>query len=87
MQQLFVVGSSVAVLALVSLWIVRHTGATAAVEPPWRVLLGVIAGVLGALVVLIPRIDLIPDQLEPELWVLVIAIASGVVLVVLYRRA
>lgn len=46
-------------------------------------LLGIVPGILGAVVVLVPRTDLIPDGVEPFLWVLVGLIASGVALVAL----
>lgn len=46
-------------------------------------LLGIAPGILGAVIVLVPRTDLIPDQIEPFLWVLIGLIAAGVALIAL----
>ena len=43
----------------------------------------IFAIVLGAIVVLVPRTDLIPDGVEPFLWILVGLIASGLALIAL----
>lgn len=48
-------------------------------------LLGIIPGILGAIVVLVPRTDLIPDVAEPYLWFGVAILASGLALVALSR--
>jgi di/tricarboxylate transporter len=44
-------------------------------------ILGVVPGILGAVIVLVPRTDLIPDSAEPFLWLLVGLVATAVVLV------
>jgi hypothetical protein len=43
--------------------------------------LGIVPGILGAVIVLVPRTDLIPDSAEPFLWLLVGLVATGIVLV------
>jgi hypothetical protein len=44
-------------------------------------LIGIVPGILGAVIVLVPRTDLIPDTAEPFLWILVGLIASGIALI------
>jgi di/tricarboxylate transporter len=44
-------------------------------------ILGIVPGILGAVIVLVPRTDLIPDSAEPFLWLLVGLVATGIVLV------
>jgi di/tricarboxylate transporter len=44
-------------------------------------ILGVVPGILGAVIVLVPRTDLIPDTAEPFLWLLVGLVATALVLV------
>ncbi len=51
------------------------------------VVAGVVPGVLGAILVLVPRLDLIPDDLEPVLWMLAIGLLMVAALAaVLLRR-
>ena len=49
--------------------------------------LGVIPGVLGAAIVLVPRTDLIPDQVEPELWIGLTLLVSGMFLTAIWMGA
>lgn len=49
--------------------------------------LGVIPGVLGAIIVLVPRADLIPDQVEPALWIGVTLLVSGMFLTAIWMGA
>jgi hypothetical protein len=42
-----------------------------------------VPGILGAVIVLVPRTDLIPDSAEPYLWILIGLIASGIALIAL----
>ncbi len=44
-------------------------------------MLGIVPGILGAVVVLVPRTDLVPDTAEPFLWLVVGLIVSGAVIV------
>jgi hypothetical protein len=46
-------------------------------------MLGIIPGILGAVVVLVPRTDLVPDAAEPYLWILIALLSSGAVIVAL----
>jgi hypothetical protein len=51
------------------------------------VALGVVPGILGAVVVLVPRTDLIPDQVEPALWVALIVVISGLFMTAIWLGA
>ena len=46
-------------------------------------LLGIVPGVLGAIVVLVPRTDLVPDSAEPFLWLTIGLVATGMAIVAL----
>ena len=48
-------------------------------------LLGITPGILGAIVVLIPRMDLVPDAAEPYIWTIIGLLVSGAVVFVLSR--
>lgn len=50
-------------------------------------LFGVVPGIVGAVVVLVPRTDLVPDGAEPFLWVAIGLVAGGFVLLALWRGA
>jgi hypothetical protein len=49
--------------------------------------LGIVPGLLGAVVVLVPRTDLIPDQVEPALWVGLIVVVSGLFMTAIWLGA
>jgi hypothetical protein len=49
--------------------------------------LGIVPGVLGAMVVLVPRTDLIPDQAEPALWIALTLLVSGLFLTAIWMGA
>jgi hypothetical protein len=49
--------------------------------------LGIVPGILGAIVVLIPRTDLIPDQVEPALWIGLTLFVSGLLLTSIWLGA
>ena len=44
-------------------------------------MLGIVPGIIGAVVVLVPRTDLIPDAAEPVLWITVGLVTSGFALI------
>ena len=71
------------ILAIVVVWILRSRAHLS--ERPLAVgaLIGIVPGVLGAVIVLVPRTDLIPDSAEPFLWILIGLIASGIALIAL----
>lgn len=46
-------------------------------------LLGIVPGIIGAVVVLVPRTDLVPDAAEPFLWLTIGLVATGMALVAL----
>ncbi|HEY3522759.1 MAG TPA: hypothetical protein VGK63_03560 [Candidatus Limnocylindrales bacterium] len=47
---------------------------------------GVVPGAFGAVLVLAPRVDLIPDALEPALWVMALSVLVVVALASLIAR-
>jgi hypothetical protein len=62
-----------------------HNRATLARRPlALGAVLGIVPGVLGAMVVLIPRTDLIPDQAEPALWIGLTLLVSGLFLTAIW---
>lgn len=71
------------ILSIVVLWVLRSRAHL--MERPLVIgaLIGIVPGLLGALVVLVPRTDLIPDEAEPFLWILIGLIASGIALIAL----
>jgi hypothetical protein len=48
-------------------------------------LIGIVPGVLGAVVVLVPRTDLVPDTAEPWIWLGIAVIASVVAMFAIWR--
>ena len=48
-------------------------------------LLGIVPGILGAVIVLVPRTDLIPDGAEPYLWLTIALATSGLAIFALSR--
>ena len=48
-------------------------------------LLGIVPGILGATIVLVPRTDLVPDDAEPWIWLLIAILTSVVALAALSR--
>lgn len=87
MQQLAVwaiVGGALSLLAASAF----HNRATLARRPlALGAALGIVPGVLGAIVVLIPRTDLIPDQAEPALWIGLTLLVSGLFLTAIWMGA
>jgi hypothetical protein len=71
------------ILAVVALWVLRVRAHLS--ERPLAIgaLIGIVPGILGAIVVLVPRTDLIPDGAEPFLWILIGLVATGLALVAL----
>jgi hypothetical protein len=71
------------ILAIVAVWVLRARAHLS--ERPLAIgaLIGIVPGILGAIVVLVPRTDLIPDGAEPFLWILIGLIATGLALVAL----
>jgi len=78
-------GIEVALLVAASLVILgagalRYRHAAAHNPRAYGALLGIVPGVLGAVVVLIPRTDLFPDNAEPAVWLVVGMAATGIIL-------
>jgi hypothetical protein len=54
----------------------------------WRLAIGIVPAVIGVTLVLIERLDVIPDDLERPIWVLLVIVVSGaLVLGTSYRLA
>jgi hypothetical protein len=73
-----IVASALALLALAA---VRYRTRLSQRPLLLGALLGILPGILGAIVVLVPRTDLVPDALEPYFWVALGLVASGIALV------
>jgi hypothetical protein len=71
------------ILALVIIWILRSRPNLTGRPVATGALIGIVPGILGAIIVLVPRTDLIPDSAEPFLWILIGLIASGIALIAL----
>jgi hypothetical protein len=57
-------------------------------RPGRQLLIGVVPGVVGAAIALLPRLDLVRDSLDAAIvWLLVVVVALLVVVVVLVRTA
>ena len=48
-------------------------------------LLGIVPGILGAVIVLVPRTDLVPDSAEPWIWLTIAVLTSVIVLAAVSR--
>jgi hypothetical protein len=68
------------ILGLVVLWVLRSRAHLSDRPLAIGAVIGIVPGILGAVVVLVPRTDLIPDSAEPFLWILIGLIASGIAL-------
>ena len=71
------------ILGHVILWVLRSRAHLTDRPLAIGALIGIVPGILGAVVVLVPRTDLIPDSAEPFLWILIALIASGIALIAL----
>ena len=72
-------------LALVVIWAIQGDHHLTRRPAFGGALLGIVPGILGAVVVLVPRTDLVPDPAEPYLWILVATVATGVVFAAVVR--
>ena len=83
--ELFVIAA--AAIGLAALLAVRQRNRNADTHWP-RIVLGVVPGLLGVLLVLVPLSDLVPDQVEGSIW-LIVAVVISVVIVIgtIYRVA
>lgn len=76
------------ILLAVAVLAVQHRRITVADRPWPRLLLGVVPGVIGAVVILVSRTDLVPDEFENDLWLVVaVVITAGAALGTVYRLA
>ena len=79
-----IVGGALLIVAAIA----HHYRATLARHPlASAAALGVVPGLLGATVVLVPRTDLIPDQVEPALWVGLIVVVSALFMTAIWMGA
>lgn len=83
MQQVEIALIVASILTIVVVWAVSSGAHLGKRTVTTGAILGIVPGILGAVIVLIPRTDLIPDGDEPFLWILVGLIATGIVLVAL----
>lgn len=71
------------VLAVAVAWAIRSRASLARRPLAVGAMLGVVPGILGAVLVLVPRTDLVPDAAEPYLWLLIGLVGSGAAIVAL----
>jgi hypothetical protein len=75
-----IVGSALALLVLIA---VRYRSRLGQRPLLLGALLGILPGILGAIVVLVPRTDLVPDAAEPYLWLGLGLLATGIAIIAL----
>lgn len=55
-----------------------------------RLMLGIVPGIIGAIIILVPRVDLLPDETENDAWIaaaiLITAVAAAGTVYRLARR-
>ena len=86
MVQLLLIASGVLLgLALVA---AHHHHLTISDRRWPRLLLGLVPGVIGAILILVPNVDLVPDEIETDLWIAAVVVVSTVaVFGTVYRLA
>lgn len=72
-------------LALVVAWAIRGDHQLTRRPALGGALLGIAPGIIGAVVILVPRTDLVPDPIEPYLWILVATVATVIVVAAVVR--
>ena len=83
MQEIELWVLAAAVLALMVVWAMRSRATIARHPVAFGSMLGIVPGILGAVLVLVPRTDLVPDSAEPYLWIGIALAASGAAIVAL----
>jgi hypothetical protein len=70
-------------LAILVVAMLRHRATFARHPLALGAVVGAVPGIIGAVVVLVPRTDLVPDAAEPFLWLAIGLVASGIAIVAL----
>jgi hypothetical protein len=87
-QGLELILMSTGVLVAVAQLVSQYRDRGVAAHPVYRLLLGLVPAVIGVTLVLVNRLDLVPDNLERPLWVIAVVLISGaLVLGTSYRLA
>lgn len=69
--------SSVALLAVA--WFTSRHREVVNSDRVWvRALIGIVPGVIGALIILVTSMDLLPDDIEDGAWIFVLVVISGI---------
>jgi hypothetical protein len=85
-QDLELILLSVGILVIVAYVAAQFIRRGAAEHPVGRLMLGVVPAVIAVTVILINRLDLIPDDLEQPLWIVaVVLVTLGLIVGTSYR--
>lgn len=84
-ELLIIAGSAIAVVALLA---VRHRNGANDISRWPRILMGIVPGLIGVALVVIPQADMIPDEAEGAAWMAVaIVVSAFAILGTFYRLA
>lgn len=83
MQEVELALIAAAVLTVVVGWAIRTRAHSSARSLGVGAILGIVAGIIGAVVVLVPRTDLIPDGIEPLIWIVIGVVGTAVTVLAL----
>lgn len=88
MQALELILIAGSVIALVAYFAVRQRHVTDD-DSRWpRILLGIVPGVIGVSLVIVPQADIVPDDAEGAIWIaLAIALSAVAIIGTVYRLA
>ncbi len=81
MQYIELLLLAVAVLVAVAFLVSQLAHRGSADHPLGRLLLGLVPAVVAVLVILINRMDLVPDDLEQPMWIVAIVLITGALIV------
>ena len=88
MQSIELILIATGILVAVAHIVSQYADRAASDHPVGRVLLGIIPAAIGVTLVVIERMDLVPDNLERPLWILTVVLISGALVVGMsYRLA
>lgn len=88
MQALELILIAGSVIALVAYFAVRQRHVTDDSSRWPRILLGIVPGIIGVALVIVPQADVVPDEAEGAIWIaLAIALSAVAIIGTVYRLA
>ncbi len=81
MQQIELALIAAGSLTILVVWFVRSRAHLMDRPNAVGAMLGIVPGILGAVIVLVPRTDLVPDQAEPFIWLIVVVVVGCVAVI------